>query len=88
MKNVSIARCSNCGEEKDIQRLYEQLRKFETTKGEAEIRLEGEVQGVYVDNSLAQMAYYLAREHLKREIAHLEGKMRQEMERGSEDISV
>ena len=45
---------------KDIQRLYEQLRKFETTKGEVEIRLEGEVQGVYVDNSLAQMACYIA----------------------------
>jgi len=74
---------------KDLSDLYKQLRKFETARGEVEIRLEGEVQGVYVDNSLAQMACYLAREHLKREIAHLEGKMRQEMERGiDENVSV
>ena len=74
---------------KALPELYEQLRKFETAKGEVEIRLEGEVQGVYVDNSLAQMACYLAREHLKREIAHLEGKMRQEMEREiDENVSV
>ena len=74
---------------KDLSDLYKQLRKFETARGEVEIRLEGEVQGVYVDNSLAQMACYIAREHLKREIAHLEGKMRQEMERGiDENVSV
>ena len=74
---------------KALPELYEQLRKFETARGEVEIRLEGEVRGVYVNNSLAQMACYLAREHLKREIAHLEGKMRQEMERGiDENVSI
>ena len=72
----------------DIKDMYEMLRKFETSNEEVEIRLAGEIQGVFVDNSLAQMACYIAREHLKREIALLESKMRQEMERGSEDISV
>ena len=72
----------------DIKDMYEMLCKFETSNEEVEIRLAGEIQGVFVDNSLAQMACYIAREHLKREIALLESKMRQEMERGSEDISI
>lgn len=71
---------------KNLTDLYKMLRKFETSKGEVEIRLEGEVQGVYVNNSLAQMACYLARVHLLREIKLLESKIMQEME--NEDISV
>ncbi|HDM76322.1 MAG TPA: hypothetical protein ENG51_07610 [Deltaproteobacteria bacterium] len=77
-------------EPNELPELYELLRRFEDSKDKLiEIMIMGESAGVLVDNSLAQMACYIAREHLKREIARLEGKMRQEMERGiDENVSV
>ena len=71
---------------KTLEDWYEMLRKFETSRDDVEIRLTGEHEGVVIDNTLASMAKYLAREWIKRNIALVESRMMQELE--CEDVSV
>ena len=70
----------------ELPELYEMLEKFKTFRGSVYIVMEGEKEGVWVDNSLAQMACCVAREQLRREIAVRETEAMRRME--NEDLPV
>ena len=70
----------------ELPELYEALRRFEEWRGSVEIGIGDSINRVVVDNTLAQMACCIAREHLRREISMKEAKMMQKVE--NEDFSI